>query len=200
MNNYGTVGKRTIGSVLVLLGWLVLGSAATAAEDVPATSDAEGYAIQPGDLLEVSVWKEEDMQRDVVVRPDGGMSFPLVGDMKVAGRTVDQVREEITSRLTKYIPDPVVTVAAKQISGNTVYVIGKVNRPGAFPVTRYIDILQALSLAGGMTPYAATGKIKVLRRAGGKLKAIPFSYADAEKGDNLEQNIVLQSGDLVLVP
>ena len=160
----------------------------------------EMYAIQPGDVLFVSVWNEEQLQREELVRPDGGFSYPLVGDVQAAGKSVPQLTEEIKQRLSKFIPDPVVTVEIRQLNGNKVYVIGKVNRPGEFPVTRSVDVVQALAMAGGMTPYAATGKIKVLRREGGRIKAIPFDYGDIEKGRNLEQNIVLKAGDVVVVP
>ena len=169
-----------------------LSSAAYANDDI--------YRIQPGDVLEVSVWKEESLLRQVLVRPDGGMSFPLVGDVQAAGRSVEELQAVVTERLTKYIPDPVVTVSTQQLNGNKVYVIGKVARPGEFVANRYIDVVQALSVAGGMTPYAAANKIKVLRRENGKLKSIPFRYGDIEKGENLQQNIILQSGDVVLVP
>jgi len=158
------------------------------------------YRIQPGDVLEVSVWKEESLLRQVLVRPDGGLSFPLVGDVQAAGKSVSELQALISERLTKYIPEPVVTVSVQQLNGNKVYVIGKVNRPGEFVANRYMDIVQALSVAGGMTPYASANKIKVLRRNSGKLTSIPFRYGDIEKGEDLEQNIILQSGDVVLVP
>jgi polysaccharide export outer membrane protein len=165
-----------------------------------AHASEDTYKIQPGDVLEVSVWKEESLLRQVLVRPDGGMSFPLVGDVQAAGHSVEELRAVVTERLRKYIPDPVVTVSTQQLNGNKVYVIGKVARPGEFVANRYIDVVQALSVAGGMTPYAAANKIKVLRRENGKLKSIPFRYGDIEKGESLEQNIILQSGDVVLVP
>ncbi|HYQ73379.1 MAG TPA: polysaccharide biosynthesis/export family protein [Gammaproteobacteria bacterium] len=158
------------------------------------------YRIQPGDILEISVWREEDLLRTVLVRPDGGLSFPLVGDVQASGKTIPELQEMVTERLTKYIPDPVVTVSTQQLSGNKVYVIGKVAQPGEFVANRYMDIVQALSVAGGMTPYASANKIKVLRRNNGKLMSIPFRYGDIEKGEDLEQNIILQSGDVVLVP
>jgi polysaccharide export outer membrane protein len=163
-------------------------------------SFGETYSIQPGDVLEVSVWQEENLEKQVLVRPDGGMSFPLVGDIQAAGKSVAELQKLITERLKKYIPDPVVAVATLKLDGNKVYVIGKVNRPGEFQVNRYVDVVQALSMAGGMTPYASDNKITVLRRENGKQKSIPFRYGDIEKGEDLEQNIILQSGDVVLVP
>ncbi|BAZ93189.1 uncharacterized protein FOKN1_0787 [Thiohalobacter thiocyanaticus] len=160
----------------------------------------QAYQIQPGDILNISVWKEEGLQRELVVRPDGMISFPLVGEIKAANTPVNTLRETIESRLEKYIPDPVVSVDISQLQGNIVYVIGKVNRPGVFPATRNVDVVQALSMAGGMGTYAAANKIRILRREAGELRSIPFEYGDIEKGQNLEQNIILQPGDVVVVP
>jgi polysaccharide export outer membrane protein len=168
-----------------------------AAED---TTVGEAYKLQPGDVLDVSVWEEEDLQKQVLVRPDGGMSFPLVGNIQAAGKSVAELQKLITERLKKYIPDAVVTVATLKLDGNTVYVIGKVAKPGEFQVNRYVDVVQALSMAGGMTPYASDNKISILRRENGKQRSIPFRYGDIEKGEDLEQNIILQSGDVVVVP
>ena len=148
----------------------------------------------------VSVWKEQDLQAEVLVRPDGGLSFPLAGEIQASGRTVEEVRIAIDERIRKFIPDAAVTVTVKAIGGNRVYVIGKVNRPGEFPFSRPIDVMQALSLAGGTTPYAAVNDIRVLRRENGKQVAIAFRYADVERGRDLAQNIELQSGDTVVVP
>ena len=159
------------------------------------------YLLQPGDVLLVSVWKEEDLNQEVIVRPDGRISFPLVGEAVAAGQSLEAVRDSIKKGLTKYIPDPVVTVSVRQLSGNRVYVIGKVNRPGEFPILSNVDVMQALSMAGGTSTYAALNKIKILRRDGnGKQKAISFEYGDIEKGKNLEQNIILKAGDVVVVP
>ena len=158
------------------------------------------YLIQPGDILTISVWKEKDLEADTLVLPDGTLSFPLVGDIRAAGRTVPQVRQAIVTRLAKYMPSPVVTVAIKQIQGNVIYVIGDVNKPGAFIANSYIDVMQALSLAGGMTPFASDNSIKILRRVNGRETAIRFKYGQVEDGEHLAQNIVLQAGDVVVVP
>lgn len=177
---------------ITLLGTLATGS--VLADEMAA------YTLNPGDTIIVSVWGEENLQSEVLVRPDGGISFPLAGEVKAAGRALSDVEAELAKKLSRYIPEPLVTVAAKQLLGNKVYVIGKVNRAGEFPINRPTDVVQALAMAGGMTPYAATGKIKVLRREGGALKAIPFDYGEIEKGRNLAQNIVLKAGDVVVVP
>lgn len=171
---------------------------AVAAVNTPAA--LPDYGIQPGDILIISVWKEEGLQGEVMVRPDGGISFPLVGDIQAAGKSIKQLSAQVTEQLSKYIPDPVVNIAIKMLGGNKVYVIGKVNRPGEFPVTSYVDVMQALSMAGGTNAYAALNDIKILRRVSGRQRAINFRYADVESGKNLEQNIILQSGDVVVVP
>ena len=158
------------------------------------------YRIQPGDVLAVSVWKEEDLIQEVIVRPDGQITFPLVGEAAAAGNSVEDLRLLISERLKKYIPDPVVTVSVRQLAGNTIYVLGKVNRPGVFPIVRDVDVMQALSLAGGTSTYAALNDIKILRRVNGKLTALSFKYAEVEKGKRLEQNVVLRAGDVVVVP
>ncbi len=160
----------------------------------------DGYSLQPGDILEISVWKEPDLQREVLVRPDGGISFPLVGNIKAKNSSVQDVNKEITARLTKYIPDPVVTVSLKQMLGNRVYVVGKVLKPGEFVINRNVDVMQALSMAGGLNPFAAGDDIKILRRVNGVQKSIPFRYESIVEGKDLEQNIVLKAGDVVVVP
>ena len=165
----------------------------------PASSAV--YRIEPGDVLTISVWKEPDLQMDVLVRPDGGLSFPLAGDQHAAGRTVDELRQTLAERLRKYVPDPVVTVTVRQLGGNRIYVVGKVNRPGEFPFSRPLDVMQSLSLAGGGTSYAALNDIRILRRdAKGRQIAIPFRYEDVERGRHLEQNVLLETGDTVVVP
>jgi polysaccharide export outer membrane protein len=164
------------------------------------TGVAPDYTVGPEDVLEISVWKEEGLKKEVLVRPDGGISFPLVGDMQATGKTAHQIQGEIAKRLEKFIPDPVVSVAVLKVVGNRIYVIGKVNKPGEFVAGRYVDVLQALSMAGGLTPFAAENNIKVLRKENGKDLVFPFRYSQVKRGDNLDQNIMLKGGDVVVVP
>ena len=173
-------------------------AAQDSAADSATTSDT--YLMQPGDVLEVSVWGEEYLERDVAIQPDGMISFPLVGVLPAAGGDVRQLQEKVAEKLSQYIPDPVVTVSIKDIRGNRIYVIGQVQRPGHFVMNPKIDVMQALALAGGTTPFAALNDIRILRRSGGKLTSIEFRYGDVEKGRNLQQNIILQSGDVIIVP
>lgn len=166
----------------------------------PSAKAPESYTVQPGDVLRITVWKEENLDREVLVRPDGGISFPLVGDVEARGRTVEELRDEVSARLVEFIPAPAVTVSVTEIVGHKIFVIGKVNRPGDFVLNQDIDVMQALSMAGGTTAFAKTNRIKVLRRIDDKQLAIPFKLAEVEKGVNLEQNIKLQNGDVVVVP
>lgn len=159
-----------------------------------------GYQIGPEDVLAISVWKEDGLKVEALVRPDGGLSFPLIGDIQAAGKTTVQLREEIAKKLEKFIPDPVVSVGLMKVVGNKIYVIGKVSRPGEFPAGRYISVIQALTVAGGLTPFAAENDIKILRKENGKDVVFPFQYSSVKKGENLEQNIQLKGGDVVVVP
>ena len=159
-----------------------------------------GYEIGPEDLLEISVWREQDLQREVLVRPDGWLTFPLVGNIRAAGKTTQELQAEITAKLRKYIPDPVVTVTVKKVQGLKIFVIGRVGKPGEYVVGRYVDVLQALTLAGGLTPFADADAIKILRKEGGRERIIPFNYTEVTRGRNLEQNIRLQAGDVIMVP
>ena len=158
------------------------------------------YRIGPEDVLHISVWKEDDLDRKVLVRPDGGVSFPLVGDIQVSGRTPLEVQDEIRSRLARYVPDAEVTVAVDKISGYTIFVLGEVNKPGQFTLGRYVDVVQALTLAGGTTPYASERNMRILRRKDGREETYGFDFRDIKRGRNLKQNIILQSGDVVVIP
>ena len=165
----------------------------------PVVTDP-GYKIGPEDILEISIWKEDGLKKEVLVRPDGGISFPLIGDLQATGKTAAELKEEITKKLEQFIPDPVVSVALLKVVGNKVFVIGKVNKPGEFVAGRYVDVLQALSMAGGLTPFAAENSIKILRKEGGKDVVMLFEYSSVKRGERLEQNIMLKGGDVVVVP
>jgi polysaccharide export outer membrane protein len=159
-----------------------------------------GYTVRPGDILAVSVWKEEALQGDVLVTPDGAFAFPLVGLVDARNKTVDDLQKLLTERLARYISDPVVTVAVREIRGNKVYVIGQVNKPGEFIVNPRVDVMQALAMAGGTTPFASVGNITVIRRSGTQQEALDFDYNAVAKGKDLKQNFELRSGDIVVVP
>jgi len=182
----------------------VITSPAPAAAPAAAISNAAAtttdYKVNPGDVLLVSVWKEVDLQGEVLVRPDGKFSFPLAGDIDAKGRSVEEIRELLVKKLSRFIPDLVVSVATLQINGNKVFVIGQVNRPGEIVANPQVDVMQALSIAGGTTPFAELNDITILRRTPNGQQSIEFRYRDIEKGKRLEQNIQLQAGDVVVVP
>lgn len=165
-----------------------------------ALAEDSDYMVQPGDVLAVSVWKEIDLQQVVVVRPDGKFSFPLAGEMVAAGRSVNGITQDLIEGISPYIPDPVVTVQVQQIVGNKVYVLGKVLRPGEVLMTQQLDVMQAIAQAGGMATFAEENKISVIRRENGGQSSIPFRFGDVKYGRDLEQNILLRPGDVVVVP
>ena len=173
------------------------GAAQQAAADAGAVVR---YEVQPSDVLQISVWKEPDLTQQVLVRPDGAFSFPLAGEINAVGKTVEEVRRELVDRLGRYIPDLVVTVSVLEIRGNKIYVIGQVNQPGEFIMNPRVDVMQALSLAGGTTAFAASSEIFVLRRDNGQQQRMPFNFDAVLRGRNLEQNVLLRTGDVVVVP
>ena len=187
-------------------GWQLVAMALLAflgafAGSAARAEDGADYAIQAGDVLGISVWREQDLQQEVVVRPDGKFSFPLVGDIAAQGRGVEAVRQQIATRIESFIPDPVVTVQVRQTAGNVVYVVGQVNRPGMFVMQRAVDVMQALAMAGGAGTYASVNKIRVLRRdENGVERSIPFNYGDVASGDDVTKNVMLRPGDVVVVP
>mgnify|MGYP006272779721 FL=1 len=192
-------GVRDVARLLFVILAVTTVVTPAVSDDVAAPAGS-AYRILPGDILEISVWKEPDLQRSVLVRPDGRISFPLAGELVAAGQTVASLHDELVSKLVRYIPDPVVLVTVEQIQGNKIYVLGQVNDPGVFTVNPQVDVMQALSMAGGTTAFASLNSITILRRDGEVRRSIPFRYEEVVKGRNLEQNIILQSGDVVVVP
>jgi polysaccharide export outer membrane protein len=184
--------KRRILIIFLLIFFIWIDSEVSARD--------EGYKIGPRDIIEISVWKDESLSREVLVPPDGVISFPLIGDIRVRNMTVAELREVVSKRLNEFVPDATVTVMLLQINSLAAYVIGKVNKPGIFPIDLETNVMQVLAMAGGLTPFASPGKILVLRQQDGKIAKLPFDYKQVEKGSNLEQNIILKRGDVVVVP
>jgi len=161
------------------------------------------YPVNAGDVLQLQVWNEPTLSAEqVLVRPDGFISVPVVGEIRAGGRNVDEIRQAVVAGLNRYLKDePTVVISVLNTGGSEVYVLGKVQRPGAFPLRGPLDVTQALAMAGGLNSFAAENKIKVLRRdAQGVQRAIKFRYGEVRGGDKLESNILLHSGDVVLVP
>lgn len=165
----------------------------------PATQDPS-YVIGAQDVLDVDVWKEKELTRTVEVRPDGKISLPLLNDIEAAGLTPMQLAANITDGLKKFITDPQVTVIVTQINSQRVYILGEVTKPGAYPLLPGMNVLQALSSAGGFTMFANTKKIYILRQQNGRQQKFAFNYKEVISGKDTNQNIVLRAGDQVVVP
>jgi|SRR5437879_1693150 len=171
------------------------------AKDIPVAVTANAnYVIGPEDLLDISVWKEPDLTRTVPVRPDGKISLPLLNDVQAAGQTPTQLATHVTESLKRYVTDPQVTVIVTAINSQRIYLLGEVTRAGAYPLLPGMTVLQALSSAGGLTQYAHSQKIYVLREGNGGPTKASFNYKDFLKGRNPEQNVVLKVGDTIVVP
>jgi polysaccharide export outer membrane protein len=167
----------------------------------PGTSpNEEGYLLGPGDVLDISVWKDEALTRSCVVRPDGFISFPLIGEIRATGRTASQIKREIEERLNRYVPGVTLSLEIRQINSLIIYVIGKANTPGRFVLNTDVNVLQALSMAGGLNIYAKRNKIKIFRHGSNETTIYPFEYDDVVEGKHLEQNIYLRRGDVVVIP
>jgi polysaccharide export outer membrane protein len=158
------------------------------------------YVIQPNDLLEVFVWKEADLTRKVLVRPDGRISFPLVQDLQAAGRTPVELKAEVEKKLSQFLTAPEVTIIIDAIQSYRVYVLGKVQKPGGINNEKPVTVLQALALVGGFQDFAKEQEMTIIRSVGNKNTVFNFNYRDVIQGKKAEQNILLQSGDVVVVP
>jgi polysaccharide export outer membrane protein len=178
------------------------GANATGAQTAPKkpATDDPNYVIGPQDVLDISVWKEPELTRPVPVRPDGKISMPLLNDVQAAGKTPLQLAADITTGLKKFVTDPQVTIIVTTINSQRVFILGEVNRAGAYPLLPDMTVLQALSSAGGFTIYANLKKIYVLRVEAGKQVKHPFNYKDVLAGKAADQNIVIRAGDTIVVP
>jgi len=170
------------------------------ADDPPPSRPEPLYVIQANDVLEIFVWKEPELTRKVLVRPDGRISFPLVQDLQAAGISPAELKEKIQDRLKEYLTAPNVTVIVEAIQSYRIYVVGKVQKPGALAIEKPITVLQALALAGGFQDFAKESEITILRSYGKETIVFDFNYRDVIKGRLPEQNILLRSGDVVVVP
>jgi polysaccharide export outer membrane protein len=158
------------------------------------------YVIGPDDILGVNFWRDAEMSGDVTVRPDGMITLPLLRDIKAAGLTPDQLREQVQAAAGKYIEDPNVTVIVRQINSRNVFITGQVGRPGPYGVTGQMTVLQLIAIAGGLTEFANGKNVRITRVTNGKTESLKFNYKDVANGKNLEQNILLRPGDTVVVP
>lgn len=158
------------------------------------------YVIGPTDVLTVMFWKDKEMSADVVVRPDGNISLPLLNDIHAAGLTPDQLRERIVAEARRFIEDPSPTVVVKEIHSRNVFITGQVEKPGPYPLAGSMTVIQLIAVAGGLKEYADGKKILVMRSENGTQMAYSFDYQELIKRKNLRQNIELKPGDTVVVP
>lgn len=159
------------------------------------------YVIGPEDVLAVLFWREKDLSvEEVVVRPDGMITLPLLNDVRAAGLTPEELRDALAKAASRFVEDPSATVVVRQINSRKVFVTGQVGRPGAYPLLGQTTVLQAIAQAGGLLEYAKANDILVMRQVNGRTQTFKFRYKDVIRGKRLEQNIELKPGDTVVVP
>lgn len=186
---------------LVLVGVLVIFFSGVAwPQDKQEITETADYIIGPGDVLAISAWKDATLTKDVTVLPDGKISFPLIGEVVAGGKSVAGLKKEIEIKLAPFVPDITLSLEVKQVASMIIYVIGRVNTPGRFPVNVNVNVLQALAMAGGCSEFARKDKIKVFRDEGGRTTIYNFHYDSVVQGKQLEENIILKRGDIVVVP
>jgi polysaccharide biosynthesis/export protein len=159
-----------------------------------------GYVIGPEDVLSILFWREKNLSGDVLVRPDGRISLPLLNDIQAAGLTTDELREKVMAEANKFVEDPTATIVVKQINSRKVFITGNVSKPGLYALAGPLDVLQLIALAGGLLEYSDSSKIRVMRKENGAPAAHLFNYDEVAAGRNLKQNIELKPGDTVVVP
>jgi len=167
---------------------------------VPEPVVPADYVIGADDVLAILFWRDKEMSGEVVVRPDGKITLPLINDVVAAGLTPDALRQRIVAEATRFLEEPSATVVVKQINSRKVFITGEINKPGPYSLTSPVSVIQLISLAGGLREYANQEQIVIMRVENGKPVALPFDYAAVAKGKKLQQNIMLKPGDTVLVP
>jgi polysaccharide export outer membrane protein len=161
---------------------------------------AEDFVIGPEDVLEISVWREPDLTMKVVVRTDGKVSVRLLNDVQASGLTTKQLQQQLQDAFAKYVAEPVVSVIVLDVHSQVAHIIGSVARPGVYPLGRPLTVMELLARAGGLADFAKKEDIAVVRSEGGKTRRLPFNYKSFIEGSDLQQNILLKSGDIVVVP
>lgn len=187
--------KFVFGLILILI-------ASEASQSLAAEKTAmldKDYIIGPGDVLEISVWKEEALSKELTVLPDGKLTFPLIGNLVAAGHSANEIKKELTTKLTRFISDPIVSVGVRQVNSFIIYVVGKVNNPNNFLLNARVNVLQALAMAGGLNQYAEKNQVRIFREQSNETIVFYFDYDKVSQGKNLEQNILLQRGDVIVV-
>ena len=192
--------KKGYSRITLFLFFIIFFFSLLSPSNLPAKKKDASYLIGPEDVLEISVWKDPELTKQVIVRPDGRISFPLIGEVEAGGHTVKSLEDKLKKKISEYIPDAMLTVIVIQVNSIKIYVVGKVARPGEYRIGRAINVMQALSLAGGLSAFADANSILILRSEKGSQNKIPFNYKEVRKGEKLEQNIILETGDVIVVP
>ncbi len=170
------------------------------ADIMQSLHSGDEFVIGHGDRLRVVVWGQDELDSDVIVQPDGKISLPLVNDVPAAGMTVEALRQDLDKRYRNFILEPTVSITVSEIKSLKIYVIGEVNSPGEYDLLTYTDVLQAITKAGGFTIYAKRNKVEIIRTFGGQKIKTRFNYSQVVRGKNLQQNIPLKPGDVIIVP
>ena len=201
-------GRSVVVLTLVLSGLCTLAGCARPSQEIieEASNSSKDFLLGPEDVLDIVIWKNEDLsQKGVVIRPDGKISMPLIGEILASGRTANQLASQISARLKEYKDNPVVTVGVKEVNSYYVYVLGEVSKPGKYQLKSHATVLQAVAIASGFTNYASRNKMKVIRHVQGENGTtrevrIPARYDDLVSGTGEIGNFVLKTGDVVVVP
>lgn len=190
----------TISISLLFIMSIMAHSTSRCEETSKTTAEPVQYRIGNGDTLEIVTWKEPDFTREVLVRNDGKITFPLLNDIKAVGKAPEELKTEIELQLKDFIDSPNVTVFVIQSSSQMFYILGEVARTGEYPLTKNLTVLQAFALAGGFTEWASKKEIILFRKEAGKDKIIRINYKDIVKGKDLEQNVRIKADDTIIVP
>jgi polysaccharide export outer membrane protein len=199
--------KRYINHVLIL--FFILAAVTyvnaqdheTSGQETPdVQAQAYEYRIGPGDVIRISVWKNVDLTADVVVLPDGTFSFPLIGVVPAEDKTIRQLEKVIEEKLGRYVTNPVISVLIMNVNSQYIYIIGKVNQPNRYLISSRVNVLQALSMAGGLSPFAKRDKIRIFHQHAGRTTIFPFDYDKVSEGRMLDENITMERGDIIVVP
>ena len=209
MSAYNNIrSRRSRSSIIGVTGFMLITLMVGCADPIkyPVEYSApSAFLLGPEDLLVVTVWRNQDLSREVVIRPDGMISMPLIGDVKAAGLSSDVLAKRIAERLTEFMSSPTVSVQVKEVNSYFIYVMGEVAKPGKYQLKSYATVLQGVSLAGGFTPFASKNKMQVVRNldeASGEKREvrIPTGFGDLSNGTGPVGNFVLKSGDTIVVP
>ena len=205
VSNVRHMGRVVLSIMIVAFAALLIASPQSVSAEsaaVPSKSEGDGYVIGAEDVLDISVWKNEDLSRVVAVRPDGMISLPLLGDIRAAGLVPDDLRKEIVKKLKEYQKSAEVAVIVQAVNSRRIYIVGNITNPGIYPIMSRTTVLQAIAMAGGFNQFASKNKLVLIRESGdGKSKKIRIRFGDIVDYKKAEDNnFILMPGDTIFVP